>query len=81
MRMPIPALLAALAFSGCCKSIAASPPGVDDLSSHAADGPRTLRQSVVFAAPVPAVWAAFTTTAAYTTWAVPVASIDFRLGE
>lgn len=61
-------------------STAAAPPGIDDASSIAADGTRTLRQSVVVPAPVASVWSAFTTTEGYRSWAVPVANVDFRIG-
>lgn len=80
MRLSILALVAALAVTGGSASIAVTPAGVDDLSSTAPDGTRTLRQSVVVAAPVAAVWTAFTTTDGYLSWAMPVASVDFRVG-
>ncbi len=44
------------------------------------DGTRTLRQSIVVAAPVQAVWEAFSTTAGWRSWAAPFAAVDFRLG-
>ena len=80
MRLSILALVAALAVTGGSASLAVTPAGVDDLSSTAPDGTRTLRQSVVVAAPVAAVWTAFTTTDGYLSWAMPVASVDFRVG-
>ncbi len=80
MRLSILAFVTGLALTGGSQSIAVAPPGVADLSSTAADGTRTLRQSVVVAAPVAAVWTAFTTTDGYVSWAVPVARVDFRVG-
>ena len=74
-------LIALLAVSACCESVAAaSPPGIDDLSQASSDGTRTLRQSVIVPAPIGEVWNAFTTTDGYRAWAVPVAQIDFRVG-
>lgn len=74
-------ILAALVTLGACGiSLATAPVGIDDASSTAPDGTRTLRQSVIVAAPLAAVWAAFTTTDGYRGWAVPVADIDFRVG-
>ena len=80
MKIAALGFVAALALGGCCASIAAAAPGIDDGSSVAADGTRTLRQSVVVGAPVAQVWDAFTTTDGYRSWAVPVARIDFRVG-
>ena len=80
MRLSILAFATAVALTGGLQSIAVAAPGVDDLSSTAADGTRTLRQSVVVAAPLAAVWTAFTTTDGYVSWAMPVASVDFRVG-
>ncbi len=44
------------------------------------DGTRTLRQSIVVAAPIQAVWEAFSTAAGWRSWATPFAVVDFRLG-
>ena len=79
MRLSILAF-AAVSFAASFASIAAMPAGIDDQSTTGADGTRTLRQSVVVAAPVAAVWTAFTTTEGYLSWAMPVASVDFRVG-
>ncbi|MGB0715832.1 MAG: SRPBCC domain-containing protein [Phycisphaerae bacterium] len=43
-------------------------------------GELILVETVLIAAPVDKVWAAYTTTAGYTSWAAPVAEIDFRVG-
>ena len=74
------ALLATLCLATSAGCIAAAPAGIEDLSSTATDGTRTLRQSVIVAAPPPAVWIAFTTTDGYLGWAMPVARVDFRVG-
>jgi len=75
-------LFAALvAVTACYETVAAAtPPGVDDTSQTLGDGSRTLRQSVIVAAPIAAVWNAFTTTDGYRAWAAPVAHVDFVLG-
>ena len=44
------------------------------------DGSRVLRQEVVVNAPVEDVWAAFTTSAGWESWAVPFAHVDLRVG-
>jgi len=80
MNVSMLSCLALVALGACCATTAASPPGIDDTSQASADGTRTLRQSVVVAAPPAAVWTAFTTTEGYREWAVPVARIDFRIG-
>ncbi len=43
-------------------------------------GRRVLQLSVVVNAPPRAVWEAFTTSAGFTSWATPVAWVDFRVG-
>jgi uncharacterized protein YndB with AHSA1/START domain len=44
------------------------------------DGSRVLRQEVVVNAPIEDVWAAFTTSAGWESWAVPFAHVDLRVG-
>jgi uncharacterized protein YndB with AHSA1/START domain len=44
------------------------------------DGSRVLRQEVVVNAPIEDVWAAFTTSAGWESWAVPFARVDLRVG-
>lgn len=51
-----------------------------DTSFTAASGERVLEQSIVVPAPVEEVWQAFTTSRGFSSWAVPLAMIDFRLG-
>jgi len=53
---------------------------VESSSFIAPDGTRTLQQSIVLPATLADVWAAFTTTEGFITWAAPVAQVDFRLG-
>jgi uncharacterized protein YndB with AHSA1/START domain len=43
-------------------------------------GERALRQSIVVPALPAEVWRAWTTTEGFSSWAAPVASVDFRLG-
>lgn len=76
----IRAVLMLVALACCSAPLAASPLGVDDTSQAAADGTRTLRQSIVVAAPIADVWQAFTTTEGYRAWAAPVAKVDFAFG-
>jgi uncharacterized protein YndB with AHSA1/START domain len=45
-----------------------------------ADGTRTLRQSVVAAAPIAAVWEALSSSAGWQSWAAPFARVDLRRG-
>lgn len=70
---PCAAALAALL------ATAAAAAGVEDTSHTAADGTRTLQQSVVVPAPAVDVWAALTTSEGWRSWAAPVAEVDFRL--
>jgi uncharacterized protein YndB with AHSA1/START domain len=50
-------------------------------SSHAAlDGTRVLQQSIDVPASILEVWEALTTSEGLRSWAVPMASVDFRLG-
>jgi uncharacterized protein YndB with AHSA1/START domain len=69
--------LAALLFA-----LAFAPPALAQVvdASRQIGGERILDQSVVVAAPPARVWEAFTTAEGFTSWAVPVAKIDFRLG-
>ena len=53
---------------------------VTDTSWETADGGYVLRHEAVVPAPPAAVWEALTTSAGWTSWAVPVAHVDFRLG-
>lgn len=61
---------------------AAEPPPDKALTTTQAerDGTRTLMQSIVVNAPLPAVWTALTTSDGWRGWAAPVAWVDFRLG-
>jgi len=53
---------------------------VRDSSYVAPDGSRVLQHSIVVPATIREIWNAFTTTDGVRSWAVPVASVDFRLG-
>ncbi len=53
---------------------------VEDSSRTLPGGERILEQSIVVPATVEEVWAAFTTSDGYRSWAAPVAEVDFRLG-
>jgi len=53
---------------------------IENTSYTAEDGMRVLRHEVVVDAPRDAVWKAFTTAEGWTSWAVPVAFVDFRRG-
>jgi uncharacterized protein YndB with AHSA1/START domain len=53
---------------------------VENRSAVAADGQRTLEQSVLVPAPAAAVWQAWSTAEGFTSWAAPFALVDFRLG-
>ncbi|MDT7839042.1 SRPBCC family protein [Aquabacterium sp. OR-4] len=53
--------------------------GVSDSSYRSADGERVLELSAEVAAPLEAVWAAFTTDAGFRRWAAPFARIDLRV--
>lgn len=82
MRWVAPAALAAaLVSGGLGAAVAQAPAGglVTDVVPEA-DGTRTLRQSIVVAAAVEAVWAALSTGEGWRTWAAPFAQVDFRLG-
>lgn len=68
-------ILGALSY---CAAAAAQEPR--NSSYTAPDGSRILQHSVVVPATLREVWDAFTTTEGVKSWAVPVASVDFRLG-
>jgi uncharacterized protein YndB with AHSA1/START domain len=53
---------------------------VENTSYRWGDDQRVLQHRVVVQASLDDVWAAFTTTEGIRSWAVPVASVDFRLG-
>ncbi len=80
-RIAVVVAFAAFAAAGCCRcpaALAQSP--VENTSYVADDGTRALRHSVIVPGAPAAVWAAFTTTDGYRSWAAPVAAVDFRLG-
>jgi uncharacterized protein YndB with AHSA1/START domain len=72
------ALAAALACAAGLAAAADSP--VRDESYVDAEGRRVLQQSVEVPAAVADVWAAWTTSEGFRSWAAPVAAIDLRLG-
>jgi uncharacterized protein YndB with AHSA1/START domain len=53
---------------------------VDRTQGTASDGTRYYSDSLVIAAPAAKLFAAFTSTAEYRKWGVPVSSVDFRVG-
>ncbi len=53
---------------------------VRDESYVAADGSRVLQQTIEVPAGRDEVWAAFTTSDGFSSWAAPVATVDLRLG-
>ena len=53
---------------------------VTNTSYTAPDGMRVLRHELIVDASKDAVWKAFTTSEGWTSWAVPVAFVDFRRG-
>jgi len=59
---------------------AQQPSPVADSSFVLPDGERVLELSVVVPAPIDAVWALFTTTDGWTSWAAPVGRVDARVG-
>ena len=72
------ALLLAIPLAAAADVTTGSP--VVDSSRTLPGGERVLEQSLVVAAPVAAVWQAFTTTEGFRAWAAPVTAVDFRLG-
>jgi uncharacterized protein YndB with AHSA1/START domain len=56
------------------------PDGVLDQSFTLADGERVLQLSAVVDGPPALAWRAFTTSAGFSAWAVPLARIDLRVG-
>ena len=55
-------------------------PAFEQVKGTAGDGTRFYEDSIVVDAPAARLWAAFTDIAVYRQWAVPVSTIDFRLG-
>ncbi len=65
--------------------VAASPPAlaantVEIVEGQAPDGTRYYEDSLVIAAPIQKLWAAFTDGAEFRRWSAPVSAVDFRLG-
>lgn len=54
--------------------------GVDTDERTLPDGSRVLRQAIVVDAPVEQVWAVFTTSDGWESWAVPFAHVDLQVG-
>ncbi|GIK87334.1 MAG: hypothetical protein BroJett026_28150 [Betaproteobacteria bacterium] len=75
------AALAAALIGLAASAAGQAPPAVDDRSSVAPDGTRTIELRIVVPAPPPAVWAAVSTVEGFRSWAVPFATGAFRLGE
>lgn len=61
-------------------SLAAPAEKVQTVEGKAADGTRFYEDSLVIAAPVAKLWAAFTDQAEFRRWSAPVSAVDFRLG-
>jgi len=55
-------------------------PAITEQSVIADGEGQILKQSAIISAPVADVWTAFTTEEGYTSWAVPNAKMDFRIG-
>jgi len=55
-------------------------PGVTNTSFTEPGGDRAIQLSIDVGAPVHDVYAAFTTTAGFSSWAVPVTQVDLRIG-
>ena len=53
---------------------------VQIVEGQAPDGTRYYEDSLVIQAPVARLWAAFTDSAEFRRWSVPVSTVDFRLG-
>jgi uncharacterized protein YndB with AHSA1/START domain len=60
--------------------VAVAQSAVENRSTVAADGKRTLELSVLVPAAAPDVWAAWATSEGWRSWATPFAIVDFRLG-
>ncbi len=74
------AALAVLLLFGAVQARAAPAQAVKTVEARAADGTRYYEDSLVIHAPVATLWKAFTDTATYRRWGVPVSAVDFRLG-
>jgi uncharacterized protein YndB with AHSA1/START domain len=74
------ACIASLALSAVQAKTPPASTAVQTEVTSEADGTRTLRQSIVVAAPLQAVWEAFSSAAGWRSWAAPFAVVDFRLG-
>jgi uncharacterized protein YndB with AHSA1/START domain len=78
--MRLPTVAAAVVLPLLLHAPAIASQDVVSSSYVAPDGSRVLRQSIEVPAGPADVWEALTTTAGVTSWAVPVADVDFRLG-
>jgi len=74
----LPGLIGIALCSGFAERMAAQ--DVKNTSYVAPDKTRVLQHSLVVPASIREIWDAFTTTEGIKTWAVPVASVDFRIG-
>lgn len=83
MKRRIGAIVAGLALAGALHAQAAGGkdfPEVENSSFAEATGDRVLQLSIVVPAPRAEVWAAFTTSEGYRTWATPLAWVDLKVG-
>lgn len=75
------AMACAVVMAGTTDDVAGkSQPAISSKVLETDAGELILEETVLIAAPIDKVWAAYTTTAGYTSWAAPVAEIDFRVG-
>ena len=74
------AALAILLVFGAVQARAGPAEPVMTVEARAADGTRYYEDSLVIHAPGATLWKAFTETATYKRWSVPVSAVDFRLG-
>jgi uncharacterized protein YndB with AHSA1/START domain len=77
-RLAIPPTLALVFCFASAERMAAQ--DVKNTSYVTPDKTRVLQHSLVVPASIQEIWAALTTTEGIKTWAVPVASVDFRIG-
>ena len=77
-RVAIPTAVALVFYCASAERVAAQ--DLKNTSYATLDKTRVLQHSLVVPASIQQIWEAFTTTEGIKTWAVPVASVDFRIG-
>ena len=79
-RLPYAVIFGVLSLALACHALTADFPNVQDASYTEANGSRVLKLSIQIDAPADKIWRLFVNAEGWTSWAVPVAWVDFGIG-